>query len=310
MLLRKQIGVFCGGSGSSKFVSAISRYADQDVEPNFVANVGDNFWYHGLYVCPDIDILTYSLSGMLDSTKGWGIADDAFLGKDTLSRSVGSPEWFSLGDRDLGICLRRTELLRKGWALGSITRQLSVKLGARYPVIPATDDSVQTYVRTPEGNLHLQEFWVKHSGKLEPVGVQYVGAQKAKPAKEIQEISKNPIIICPANPVTSILPTLNLKGIKSRLSKTKVLAISPFVGDRPFSGPAASLMRAVHMEPNSRGVAKLYADFLKIFFLDQNETPEIVSSIRGMGIECILTNTRIDTETDKKEIARELVSSL
>jgi LPPG:FO 2-phospho-L-lactate transferase len=306
----KQIGVFCGGSGSSKFVSAIATYANQEVDPKFVANVGDNFWYRGLYVCPDIDIATYTLSGMLDFTKGWGITDDAFLGNNALSRSVGSPEWFSLGDKDLGLCLRRTELLRKGWTLGSITRELGSKLGARYPVIPATDDSVQTYLRTAEGNLHLQEFWVKHSGRLEPVGVQYVGAQKAKPAKEIQEISKNPIIICPANPVTSILPTLNLKGIGSHLSKTRVIAISPFVGDRPFSGPAARLMRALHLEPNSVGVAKLYADFLKLFFLDQNETPEIISSIRGMGIECILTNTRIDTETDKKEIAKELTSSL
>jgi LPPG:FO 2-phospho-L-lactate transferase len=308
--LRKQIGVFCGGSGSSKFVSAIASYADQDVDPKFVANVGDNFWYHGLYICPDIDILTYTLSRMLDSTKGWGITDDRFLGKDALSKSVGSPEWFSLGDRDLGICLRRTELLRKGWTLGSITRELGSKLGIRYPVIPATDDSVQTYVRSTEGNLHLQEFWVKRSGKLEPVDVQYAGVEKAKPADELHEISQNSIIICPANPVTSVLPTLTLKGIRSGLSKTKVLAISPFVGDRPFSGPAAGLMRAVHMEPNSLGVAKLYADFLKIFFLDQNETPEIISAIRGMGIECILTNTRIDSEIDKKMIAKELVSNL
>ncbi|HYB04015.1 MAG TPA: 2-phospho-L-lactate transferase CofD family protein [Nitrososphaerales archaeon] len=308
--MRKQVGVLCGGSGSSKFVSAIAGYATQDVDPKFVANVGDNFWYHGLYVCPDIDILTYTLSGMLDSVKGWGITGDAFLGKDALSRSAGFSEWFSLGDRDLGTCLRRTELLRKGWTLGSITHELGAKLGARYPVIPATDDSVQTYVRSKVGNLHLQEYWVKHSGNLEPLGVQYVGVQHAKPAEEFFQIARSPIIICPANPVTSILPTLNLKGIRSKLSKTKVLVISPFVGDRPFSGPAASLMRALKMEPNSLGVAKLYAEFLKLFFLDKNESPEIVSSIRGMGIECVLTDTKIGTETDKKKIAQELVSSL
>ena len=306
----KKIGVLCGGSGSSKFVSAITRYGSEELDPKFVGNVGDNFWYHGLYVCPDIDILTYTLSGLLDTSKGWGIAEDTFLGKDSLARSGGRSEWFSLGDKDLGICLRRTELFQRGWTLSTITRELCLKLGAKYPVIPATDDPVQTFVRTAEGNMHLQEFWVKRAGKLQPLDVSYVGAQSATPCSEASEICKGPVLICPANPVTSILPTLNLKGIRSKLSRSKVIAISPFVGNQPFSGPAGSLMRALGFLPNSLGVAKLYSGFLKLFFLDKNESSEIVASIRDTGIECIVTNTRIDSEEDKKKIAEELVSTL
>jgi LPPG:FO 2-phospho-L-lactate transferase len=307
--LAKNIGVLCGGSGSSKFVSAISRYGSEDLNPKFVGNVGDNFWYHGLYVCPDIDILTYTLSGLLDASKGWGIIGDSFLGKGSLMKSEGASEWFSLGDKDLGICLRRTELFQRGWKLSTVTRELGLKLGVKYPVIPSTDDSVQTFVRTAEGNLHLQEFWVKRAGKLQPLDVHYVGTESARPLDETSEICKDPILICPANPVTSILPTLNLKGIRSKLSKSKVIAISPFVGNQPFSGPAAGLMRALGFLPNSLGVAKLYSGLLKLFFLDKKESPEIVASVRGMGIECIVTNTRIDTEKDKKKIVEELVSA-
>ena len=304
------VGVLCGGSGSSKFVSAISNYSGDDVEPRFIGNVGDNFWYHGILVCPDIDIITYSLAGLLDTAKGWGIQNDSFVGKEMLSRLSGTQEWFSLGDRDLAVCLKRTEYYQKGWTLSSITKEICTRLGARRSLTPATDDPVQTFVRTVLGNLHLQEFWVKNGGKLDAFGVQYVGIKKATPTQEFLDVCKNPVIICPANPVSSILPSIRLKGIISRLKKSRVVAISPFVGGRPFSGPAANLMRALNIETSSRGVAKLYSDFLKVIFLDKEEEPGIVSSIRDMGVECVLTNTRIESVDDKKKITAELLAAL
>lgn len=308
--LKKKVGLLCGGSGSSKFASAIASYAVDEVEPGFVANVGDNFWYHGLLVCPDVDIITYSLSALLDNSRGWGIRNDSLGAKELLSRASGSPEWFSLGDRDLAMCLRRTELFLKGWNLSSITRNFCLKLGVRHEVVPATDDLLQTFIRTVEGNLHLQEYWVKNGGNLEALGVEYAGISRAKPSRECLDIVSDRVIICPANPVTSILPTLKLKGIVSKLLKSRVIAISPFVGQKAFSGPAAKLMHAIGVEPNSLGVAKLYSKFLKIFFLEKEEDRQILTSIRDMGIECVITNTRIKSDDDKEGIAKELVAAL
>lgn len=280
------------------------------MEPRFIANVGDNFWHRGLYVCPDIDIITYTLSGVLDTSRGWGVAGDTFVGKESLSKISETPEWFSLGDRDRVLCERRTELISKGWGLSAITNELCSRLGVSTQVIPATDDPVQMFVRTAEGNLHLQEFWVKNTGKLQALGVMYVGIENARPTSGCLEACQDPVIICPANPVSSILPALKLRGVRSRLSKSRVIAISPFVGEKPFSGPAANLMKALDVEASSRGVAKLYSGFLKVMFLDRNEDPNMVTSVRDLGIECIVTNTKIESESDKMAITKELISAL
>ncbi len=145
----------------------------------------------------------------------------------------------------------------------------SVSTWSKKSLTPATDDPVQTFVRTVEGNLHLQEFWVKNSGKLDALGVQYVGIKEAKPTQEFLEAGKSSVIICPANPVSSIMPSIKLRGIISRLKKSRVVAISPFVGDKPFSGPAANLMKALNMGANSRGVAKLLLGFSESYFSGQ-----------------------------------------
>jgi LPPG:FO 2-phospho-L-lactate transferase len=303
------VGVFCGGSGSSKFVSALANYGSEALEPKFIVNVGDNFWYHELYVCPDVDITTYCLSGLLDSSKGWGIVEDGFKSKASLSRFSSSGEWFSLGDLDFGVCLKRTELCKKGWTLSSITKKISLTLGAKYPVIPSTDDPVQTFVRCPIGEIHLQEFWVKNGGNLKVYDVIYRGIQKARPTSEFLDACRSTMIFCPANPVTSILPTLKLKGVWPRLAKLKVVAISPFTGDKPFSGPASGLMRALGLEATSLGVAKLYSDFLKIFFVNIDEPAEIVRAITDLGIECVKTKTKIETKEDYKAIAMELIAA-
>ena len=263
-----------------------------------------------MLVCPDIDIITYALSDQLDTQKGWGILNDGYLAKLAFSQTGGSPEWFTLGDRDLAICLRRTELLHEGWSLSSITRKLGSSLRATFPVIPSTDDPVQTFVKTHEGLIHLQEYWVKNGARFEAAGVEYVGINRARPTDQCLKYFDGPVLICPANPVTSILPTLSLKGVVSRLKKSKVVAVSPFVGDKPFSGPAGKMMNAVGLDANSLGVAELYSEFLNLLFVDKNEDSAIVSEINDRGIECIKTNIRITSEFDGKSIAMELMAAL
>jgi len=302
--------VICGGSGSSKFARAISSYSQQIGESDlgFIANVGDNFWYHGLFVCPDVDIITYALSSRLDTSKGWGLASDGFLANQQLSEFGVSQEWFSLGDRDLGLSLKRTELLKKGWKLSTITNYLCQVMKSSYPVIPATDDFLQSFITTSEGIMHLQEYWVKKKASLDPKRVEYLGLSSATPNHLAAESCSNNVIICPANPVTSILPTINLRGFARKISKSRVIGVSPFVGSKPFSGPAARLMGAIGIESNSLGVAKLYSEFLKLFFVDKSEDAGIIHKIKDLGIECLKTNIRMDPDSEQS-IAKELIEA-
>lgn len=177
----RNLGIICGGSGSSKFVTALKLYLDSSsFKPLFVANVADNFWHYGLYICPDVDILMYSLAGLLDEEKGWGIKNDT----SNFLRAYASfhPEqaWFHLGDGDMALSLRRTELLSLGWKLTRITEYFRRCLQINECIIPATDDDVKTFIRTPNGKMHLQEFWVKNKGLPHVLGVEQKGSSNAK----------------------------------------------------------------------------------------------------------------------------------
>ncbi|MDA4131220.1 MAG: 2-phospho-L-lactate transferase CofD family protein, partial [Thaumarchaeota archaeon] len=264
--MKGKLGVICGGSGSSKLAGAVARYPPElDREKiRFVANVADNFWYHGLFVCPDVDIVTFALSNLLDQSKGWGLQTDTLVSRRQISDLGISEEWFSLGDKDFAFSIKRAELLKKGWTLSSVTNYFCKAVKTAFSVVPATDDFLQSFIRTAQGLMHLQEYWVKKRAGLEPLGINYVGLSTAILTTTAAEACSNNVLICPGNPMTSILPIVNLRGFRKKLSCSKVIGISPFLGDKPFSGPAARLMKAEKIEPNSFGVAKLYSDFLKI----------------------------------------------
>ncbi len=307
----KRVGVICGGSGSSKFARAFANYAGQNLEYDlgYVVNVADDYWYHSLYVCPDVDIITHALAGNLDVSKGWGVASDSFSGKQFLSKISDSPEWFSLGDSDSALCLRRAELMKKGWRLSTVTDYFRGCFEIKSPIIPATDDPVTTYFRTASGLMHLQQFWVKNKALPDTNEIEYVGLESATPNPDALSYISEFAIICPANPVTSILPTIRLKKVEKQLIKSRVVGISPFVGNNPFSGPAAKLMSLINVEANSFGVASLYSRVLKLFFVHVSEEPQIISRIRDLGIECIKTNIMMD-ESSSQAIAGEIMNSL
>jgi LPPG:FO 2-phospho-L-lactate transferase len=302
------IGVICGGSGSSKFARALSKYSrsNQAKRVGFVANVGDNFWFHGLYVCPDIDILLYALSGKLDVTKGWGRAGDTFNFLKAYSESSGRREWFQMGDKDLALTLRRTELLHGGTSLSGITDSFRRAFSIQEAVYPATDDSVETFIRTHEGRMHLQEFWVRRHGHPKILGIEYAGIEKAKPNAKALGILGSNVVICPANPITSIGPTIKLKGVEQKLKSAKVVAVSPFVGGKIVSGPAARMMKAKGIEASSFGVAMIYSDFLDVMLVDESEEESVVRKIRSIGAEVIKTRTIIRSPLDGESIAREI----
>jgi len=232
-----------GGTGSAKLLRGLAHLTKDLV---VVANVGDNYWFQGLYVCPDIDIAVYTLAGIADVSKGWGIQGDTFNALDQLAK-LGGETWFRMGDKDLATATIRTTMLSSGKTLTEVTSFIQKALGARVPVLPATDSPVETLMDTRAGTMHLQEFWVKNRGLPRVKRVRYRGAEQASPTSQVRRAlaRADKVVICPANPITSIGPIVAIKGMKTLLSDSgvRVVALSPMVGKGPYSGPAGTLMK-------------------------------------------------------------------
>ena len=296
-----------GGTGSAKLLRGLARLP---IGLTVLANVGDNFWIYGAYVCPDVDIATYTLAG-ISGRRGWGIAGDSFKVLRELSR-LGEETWFRLGDRDLAACLARTEMLRKGMSLTEATEKLSESLGVGPAILPVTDDRVETRILTADGDLHLQEFWVRERGRPKVTRVRYEGARAAKPTFEVAAAlsAADRVIVCPANPVTSVGPMLAVSGFRRLLREAdaRMVALSPMEGAGPFSGPAGKLLRATGTSPTSYGVARLYSDFLDCMVISEADAL-LGDRIRALGIECTAADTRMRGPADELRLARAMIKA-
>lgn len=300
-----------GGTGGAKLVQGLSYEAGPG-ELAVICNTADDFVLCGLHVSPDIDTITYTLAGIGDPVKGWGIKDDTFAALEWLGK-YGGETWFKLGDRDLAMHLTRTSLLRQGIRLSQITERQCKALGIRATVFPMTDDRVETKIMTPEGEISFQEYFVKNRWADDVRGVFFAGAEKSRPAPGVVESIRdaNAVIICPSNPVTSIGPILAVPGIRAALRETKapVVAISPIIGGSPFSGPADKLMTAMEMEVSAYGVAKIYSDFLDVIFIGA-EDKELKTRIEEIGIRTVIAPIQIASLDDKKRLARQVLALL
>jgi len=294
-----------GGTGSAKFLRGLQKV----IEFTVVANVGDDAWFHGLYVCPDIDIVTYTLAGIADSKRGWGIDGDEFRALGQLKRLGSEATWFNIGDLDMATHVFRTALMKKGKDLTEVTATIARRLGVRgATILPATDQEVETHIVTEEkGEMHLQEFWVKERGRLTPNRVRYVGAQEAHTSKEVAKAisSASRVIVSPANPITSIMPMLSIGGFRALLvkSKAKKVAVSPMRGEGAFSGPAAALLSARGLEPTSEGVARLYKGVIDVLIVDESDRAQ-AEAIERAGVSCVLTSTLMKTREDERRLAK------
>ena len=280
---KKLITILAGGSGSVKLVRGLASHRS---DINVITNVGDNYWLYGMYICPDIDTITYGLSDLLDQDKGWGIKKDTF-GFLRQMEIFGEETWFRIGDRDTATHLTRTNMLKNGKSLSDITKWMSEKFSIEIKIIPVTDNTIETRIITPKGDMHLQEFWVKHRGMDSVDGIEYQGADKARPNPDainaIQDSSL--IVIAPGNPLTSIGPMLAIKGIRKELSKKKnnVVAISPIIGNSAISGPTGKYMEAAGMEVSAVGIAKMYADVCSNLIIDTKDR-KLIKQIESLNI--------------------------
>ena len=296
------ITVLAGGTGSVKIVRG---FVSQDSKVNVISNVGDNYWMYGLYVCPDIDTIVYGLADLLDQEKGWGIKKDTF----NFLRQMevfGEETWFRIGDRDAATNLIRTNMLKNGKNLSDITKWMCEKFAVSANVIPVTDNTIETRITTNKGELHLQEYWVKHRG-MDPVeGIQYIGSDKARPNPEaINAIhDAEMVILAPGNPLTSIGPMLQIKGIRKELSKIKrkVVAISPLIGDKSISGPAAKYMQAAGIESNAYGLAKMYSDVCSNIIVDTKDKA-LVKKIQSLDMKVFETKITMKNKLAEDALA-------
>jgi LPPG:FO 2-phospho-L-lactate transferase len=303
--------VLTGGTGGAKLVQGLSHEIDPQ-ELVIVCNTGDDFDLHGLKISPDLDTIAYTLAGVADTEKGWGIQGDTFSALEWLEK-YGGETWFKLGDRDLATHIARTRLLREGLTLTEVTARIGKSLGVQSRLLPMSNDTVETRIQTPEEEISFQEYFVKRHWSVEVTAVTYAGAKKSGPAPGVLEAIREAggVIVCPSNPVTSIGPILAVPGIRAALKEThaEVVAVSPLIGGVPVSGPADKLMAAAGMEVSSFGVAKAYADFVDLFALAP-EDKDWRTRIEALGVKTVEKPIRMGSLDGKRQLARELLTLL
>jgi LPPG:FO 2-phospho-L-lactate transferase len=305
------ITALAGGVGAARFLQGLVRVVPEE-EITVIVNTGDDIELFGLHISPDIDIVMYTLTGIVDEEKGWGIRGDTFHCLDMLRR-YGHETWFNLGDRDFATHICRTHLLRRGFPLSEATKTLCQNFGVKVKILPMTDDKFETKIVTPKGIMHFQEYLVKRKAQDEVINVVFEGAEEAKPAPGVVDsiLKAEAVIICPSNPVVSIGTILSLKGIKKAVEETeaKVAAVSPIVGGSPIKGPADKLMRGLGLDVSAYAVADLYRGFLDAFVIDQMDRTE-KEQIEKLGLRVVVTNSIMKSLEDKVRLARVTLGSV
>jgi len=303
------ICVLSGGTGGAKFVDGLRQVMPAE-EITIVVNTGDDLMWWGLYVSPDIDSITYVLSGMLSRERGWGVKGDTFLCLQAMGQ-LGEPTWFHAGDRDLAVHLLRSRLLAEGRTLSEATAIVCGKLGVKARILPMTDSRVETRVDTPIGELSFEEYFVQRWYQDPVKSVRFAGASDAEPAPGVLDAiaSAEAVFIAPSNPITSIGPILAVPGIRQALlsARGKIAAVSPIVGNTPVAGPAGILMAAQGLPCSIAGVAQAYEDFLDILICDTRDA-RAAEALRRDGLRVQCTQTIMRRPEDKAALAREVLS--
>jgi len=305
------ICVLSGGTGGAKFVDGL-RQAMPAEDITLVVNTGDDLMWWGLYVSPDIDSITYVLSGMLSRERGWGVKGDTFLCLQAMGQ-LGEPTWFHTGDRDLAMHLLRSRLLAEGKTLSEATAVISQKLAVKARILPMSNSRVETRVDTPVGELSFEEYFVQRWYQDPVKSVRFAGASDAEPAPGVVDaiVNADSVIVAPSNPITSIGPILAVPGIRDALlrARGKIAAVSPIVGNSPVAGPAGILMQAQGLPCSIAGVAQAYQDFLDILICDTRDT-RAAEGLRENGLRVHCTQTIMRSADDKAALAREVLSHL
>ncbi|MDG2306802.1 MAG: 2-phospho-L-lactate transferase, partial [Candidatus Binatia bacterium] len=287
-------------------LAALVRPSDLTV----IVNTADDDVFHGLHVSPDVDTILYTLGGLADPGRGWGIQGDTFHAVDALER-YGSDTWFRLGDRDLATHLFRTEALRSGQPLSEVTASQSRSLGVKVTVLPMSDGDVRTTIDTAQGRLSFQEYLVRERARPTVRSIRYEGIRSATPAPGVLASIEQAdmLVIAPSNPFVSIGPILGLAGVRAALRRATapVVAVSPLIAGRPVKGPADRMMRSLGMKPSPLPLAELYKDLLNGLIIDTADR-SFVPALEERGLRVATTNTLMKTQARSTAVAREVLA--
>jgi len=304
------IVALAGGVGGARLAVGLAQVLPPR-QLAIVVNTGDDFEHHGLTVCPDLDTVVYTLAGLNNPATGWGRVDESWNFMQALA-ALGGEAWFNLGDRDLAMHVLRTEALRRGEPLSTITQALSRRLGIRHRVLPMSDTPVRTRVQTPRGELAFQDYFVRLRCKPRVLGFSFAGAARARVPAELARIVAEEVIdavvICPSNPYVSVAPILAVPAIRRwlRARRFPVVAVSPIVGGAAIKGPAAKMMAELGAEVSCAGVARHYGRVVDAWVIDRADAgaqPATAATRRSV----LVTDTIMTDPAASKRLAAQIV---
>lgn len=299
------VAVLCGGVGAARFLDGLLAVVPPE-SVTAVVNIGDDLVMHGLHISPDLDTITYTLAGQVDGERGWGLVDESWQAMDTLRR-YGGADWFSLGDRDLGTHLYRTQRLHDGAPLSEVTAEIARAWDLPLRVLPVTDDPLRTKVTVAgEGEIEFQEYFVHRRHQAAVTDVRFEGAEQTRPAPGVLGALSDAdvVVIAPSNPIVSIDPILAVPGIRNLLveRRDRVVAVSPIVGGAALKGPAADLLVGLGHEASAVGVARLYEPIAAGLVIDEIDADQ-APGVEGVGVHAVVTDTIMSTPEVRAALA-------
>jgi LPPG:FO 2-phospho-L-lactate transferase len=304
-----KVVALAGGVGGAKLAHGLAQVLPPE-DLTVIVNTGDDFEHYGLYICPDLDTVCYTLAGIANPETGWGRADETWNAMENISK-LGGSDWFKLGDGDLATHLERTRRLKEGYSLSQITRDFCKAWGIDHTVLPMSDKPVRTFVETDEGELAFQEYFVHRRCEPRVKGFWFDGINAAEPVRGGREAieSADAIVICPSNPWVSIDPILQVLSplLQGERSGARLVAISPIIGGQAVKGPAAKMYQELGIEPSALAVAKHYRGLATDFVLDKIDE-QLNESVKGLSMRTYVTNTLMKSHEDRKRLAADLLN--
>ena len=299
-----KIVALAGGVGGAKLAHGLAQILPSE-DLTIIVNTGDDFEHYGLYICPDLDTVCYTLAGIANPETGWGRVNETWNAMENISK-LGGLDWFRLGDQDLGTHLERTRRLNEGQSLSEITRDFCKAWGIGHTILPMSDQPVRTIVDTDEGELAFQEYFVHRRCEPRVKGFRFDGADKAEPAPGAREAlqSADAIVICPSNPWVSVDPILEvLHPLFSEAGReARSVAVSPIIGGETIKGPAAKMYHELGIEPSALAVANHYRGLVTHFVMDTIDA-QLIESVRGLNMQTHVTKTVMKSHEDRKWLA-------
>jgi LPPG:FO 2-phospho-L-lactate transferase len=302
-----KVTVLSGGVGGARFLRGMSVVAEID-NMTIVGNVADDIEVLGLHVSPDLDSVLYGLAGIADDERGWGRAAETWNALETVG-ALGGESWFRLGDRDIGLHLVRTELLRQGVTLSETTARLARSLGLRCHLVPATDDPLRTFVETPDGTFPFQTWFVARGHRDEVDAVHYAGAPEARAAPGVVDSidAADVIVITPSNPYVSIGPILAVEEVRAALERRSVpcVAVSPLIGGRAVKGPADRMLERMAGGTSPTHVASCYPGLIDALVIDVADAPAELPR----GVRAVVTETLMRDDDARRRLAHDVLDA-